>query len=69
MVNTIEALFDGKVFYPQKPVNLKANTRVRIIIEDLLPEEDEYTLDQLLAGKIETEKEIDWGKSEGKEVW
>jgi hypothetical protein len=33
MVKTIDALFDGTVFYPTEPVALGPNTRVRITIE------------------------------------
>lgn len=33
MTESIEALFDGKVFRPEKPVKLKANTGVKIIVE------------------------------------
>lgn len=33
MTESIEALFDGKVFRPEKPVKLKPNTRVKIIVE------------------------------------
>ena len=33
MTESIDALFDGKVFRPEKPVKLKANTRVKIIVE------------------------------------
>lgn len=30
---------------------------------------DEYTLDQLLDGIIESSEEVSWGKPEGEEVW
>ena len=40
MLNSIEALFDGQVFHPDQPVTLKANTRVRIIVENLSSEEN-----------------------------
>ena len=39
MPQTLEAVFDGDVFRPTKPVNLKPNTRVEIIIAD---ERDEW---------------------------
>ena len=44
MLNSIEAVFDGQVFHPDQPVSLKANTRVRIIIENLSSAEQEKRL-------------------------
>jgi predicted DNA-binding antitoxin AbrB/MazE fold protein len=32
MSNTIEAIFDGRVFRPEKDVELKPNTRVEITV-------------------------------------
>jgi predicted DNA-binding antitoxin AbrB/MazE fold protein len=43
MLNSIDALFDGKVFHPEQPVRLKANTRVRIIVDNLSDENNELT--------------------------
>ena len=31
---TLEVVFDGAVFRPTKPINLKPNTRMEIIISD-----------------------------------
>jgi len=31
---TVEVVFDGNVFRPIKPINLKPNTRMEIIIKD-----------------------------------
>ena len=39
------------------------------IVLELLPKTLEYTLDELLAGFIETSEEVSWGKPEGEEVW
>lgn len=33
MIKTIDATFDGKVFRPEGPIGLKANTRVKITLE------------------------------------
>lgn len=33
MTETLEAVFDGTVFRPQKPVKLKPNTRVQITVD------------------------------------
>lgn len=41
MVEKITAVFDGKVFHPDEPIALKANTRVRITIETVPPDVDE----------------------------
>jgi len=37
MGQTVEAVFDGTVFRPEKPVKLKPNTHVRITIETSPP--------------------------------
>ncbi len=39
MTQTLEAVYDGSVIHPNEPVQLEANTRIRIIIESL-PEAD-----------------------------
>ncbi len=33
MSRTLEAIFDGEVLRPEEPLELKANTRVRITVE------------------------------------
>lgn len=33
MIQTLEAVFDGEVFRPDFPLAVKANTRVRLVIE------------------------------------
>lgn len=40
MITTVEAFFDGKVFLPSKPIHLKPNTRVKLIFETLISEEE-----------------------------
>ncbi len=37
MSQTLDATFDGNVFHPDAPVELKPNTRVRITIEPAEP--------------------------------
>ncbi|HVN82898.1 MAG TPA: antitoxin family protein [Terriglobia bacterium] len=37
MVETIEAIFDGKVLRPKAPLTLETNTRVRVTIETMEP--------------------------------
>ena len=33
MTATLTAIYDGKVFQPEHPINLEPNTRVRLILE------------------------------------
>ena len=35
MLKTIEAVYDGKAFLPEEPLELEANTRVRLVVETL----------------------------------
>ena len=32
MLKTIEAVYDGKAFLPEEPLELEANTRVRLVV-------------------------------------
>lgn len=38
MTKTLEAVFDGTVLRPDEPLDLEANTRVRITVETVSPE-------------------------------
>ncbi len=38
MIQTLDAIFDGTTLVPEEPLNIKSGTRVRIIVESLLPE-------------------------------
>lgn len=56
-------------------LNLKANDTLicklengKLILEPLKPS-SEYSLDELLAGEIEQDEEVNWGKPEGEEIW
>ncbi|MBR8834124.1 MAG: antitoxin family protein [Stigonema ocellatum SAG 48.90 = DSM 106950] len=60
MLNAIDALFDGQVFHPEQPVTLKANTRVRIIIENLSSEEKESTSFLDTAESLNLDGYSDW---------
>lgn len=61
MVKTIEAIFDGKAFLPTEPVTLKPNTRVKVIIETLLSDEDEETTSFLqTARSLNLDGPPDW---------
>lgn len=57
-----------------KSLNLKVNDTLichlengKLIVEPI--NNSDYTLDELLAGEIEINEEIDWGKPEGEEIW
>ncbi|MGH8569210.1 MAG: antitoxin family protein, partial [Gammaproteobacteria bacterium] len=43
MVETLEAIFDGKVLRPERPLTLEPNTRVRITIETAQPVAEKVT--------------------------
>lgn len=40
MLKTIEAVYDGKAFLPEGPLDLEANTRVRLVVETLPLDQD-----------------------------
>lgn len=63
MVNPVEALFDGQVFHPNKPVNLKANTHVRIIIENLASDKEESISFLDTAESLNLEGPSDWSEN------
>ena len=60
MLNSIEALFYGQVFHPDRPVELKPNTRVRIIIENVSPAKHEPNNFLDTAASLNLEKPSDW---------
>ncbi|MFN6570445.1 hypothetical protein [Dendronalium sp. ChiSLP03b] len=57
---TIAAVFDGKVFYPLEEIVLPVNTRVRLSIELLLPDEQETTSFLATARSLKLEGPPDW---------
>ncbi len=60
MTQTFEAIYDGFVFRPEKPVKLKPNTRVQIIVE--IEEESNKTVADVashLFGVIDVEAPCD----------
>ncbi|MCM0594453.1 MAG: hypothetical protein HEQ35_06505 [Gloeotrichia echinulata IR180] len=63
MVETITAVFDGKVFYPTEPMALPANTRVRISIEVLPPEEQGTVSFLVTARSLKLEGPPDWSSN------
>lgn len=60
MTQTLEAIYDGIVFRPEKPVKIKPNTRVQIIVK--VEEESNKTVADVaghLFGVIEVEAPSD----------
>ena len=39
MIQSLEAIFDGEAFQPEVPLNMKAGTRVRLIVESVVSDE------------------------------
>ncbi|AFZ26060.1 Protein of unknown function DUF104 [Cylindrospermum stagnale PCC 7417] len=60
MVEKIAAVFDGNVFYPAEPIALPANTRVRISIEILPPDQQETISFLETARSLKLEGPPDW---------
>ncbi|NCR13273.1 MAG: hypothetical protein GPJ24_10465 [Microcystis aeruginosa SX13-11] len=63
MLNSIDALFDGKVFHPEQPVTLRANTRVRISIDNLSDENNELTSFLETAESLQLDGPTDWSEN------
>lgn len=60
MVKTVEAVYDGKVFQPDQPIDLEPNTRVRIIVETILSEGEEKVSFLRTARSLKLEGPPDW---------
>lgn len=63
MTQTIEAIFDGKSFFPSAPILLKPNTRVKIIIEPLLSEKDTSASFLQTARSLNLDGPVDWSEN------
>jgi predicted DNA-binding antitoxin AbrB/MazE fold protein len=63
MGKIVEALFDGKVFQPDEPVELKPNTRVRIIVQTISLEGDEVASFLRTARSLNLEGPPDWSNN------
>lgn len=59
MTITIDAVFDGKVFLPVKPIRLEPNTHVRIVVETE-PETTSSLSFLDVAESLELEGPPDW---------
>lgn len=64
MIQTLDALFDGKTLVPEEPINIKSGTRVRIIVESLLPEVKTVTRSFLQTAKsLKLQGKPDWSEN------
>jgi len=63
MVKTIEAVFDGKVIRPAEPLALEPNTRVRIVIETILPASEAPISFLDTARSLNLEGPPDWSEN------
>ncbi len=60
MSQTIDAIFDGKVFQPAEPVELEPNTRVRVTIEPVAQRAEHEGSFLRTARALRLEGPTDW---------
>lgn len=60
MSQTLDALFDGKVFRPDQPIELEPNTRVRITIESAATSQPKAESFLQVAQSLNLEGPRDW---------
>jgi hypothetical protein len=63
MVETIEAIFDGKVLRPENPLTLEPNTRVRVTIETMEPTSSKSTSFLDTAQSLNLDGPPDWAEN------
>ena len=63
MNRTIEAVFDGKVLHPSEPIPLEPNTRVRITVEPISPEEGQPASFLDTACSLNLQGPPDWSRN------
>jgi predicted DNA-binding antitoxin AbrB/MazE fold protein len=62
MITTIEAVFDGEVFRPDRPLKLEPNTRVTLVVTTpVVSEPRESFLDTAMS--INLEGPADWSEN------
>lgn len=62
MLQELEAIFDGTALQLEVPLNLKAGTRVRIILESVLPDEEQPKTFLETAKSLQLQGEPDWSE-------
>lgn len=60
MTQTIEAVFDGVVLRPDEPLQIEANTRVRVTVETLPAEESRPRSFLRTARSLRLDGPADW---------
>ena len=60
MAQTIDAIYDGKVFQPTEPVELKPNSRVRVTIHSVAQPIEPETSFLRTARALKLEGPTDW---------
>ncbi|HSH81845.1 MAG TPA: antitoxin family protein [Herpetosiphonaceae bacterium] len=60
MSQTIDAIFDGKVFQPAGPVELEPNTRVRVTIEPVVEQAESKSSFLRTARALNLQGPADW---------
>jgi predicted DNA-binding antitoxin AbrB/MazE fold protein len=61
MLQEVEAIFDGTALQLEVPLNLKAGTRVRIILE-ILPDKEQPKSFLKIARSLQLQGEPDWSE-------
>jgi len=69
MANVIEATYDGRALLPDEPLELEPNTRVRIIVESVLPENGETPSFFRVARSLNVEGPPDWSRNHDKYLY
>lgn len=62
MIQVLEAVFDGAVLHPEEPLELEPNTRVRITIETVEPDQSPPFSFLQTARLLKIEGPVDWSE-------
>jgi hypothetical protein len=62
MLQEIEAIFDGTALQLETPLNLAVGTRVRIVVESVLPNEQKPKSFLQTAKSLQLEGDPDWSE-------
>lgn len=63
MIQTLEAVFDGEVLRPDFPIAVKANTRVRLVIEAMPETTGEASSFLRTARALKLDGPADWSEN------
>ncbi|GFE70510.1 hypothetical protein [Chroococcus sp. FPU101] len=64
MLQELEAIFDGTSLQLEVPLNIKAGTRVRIILESVIPDEEQQPKSFLQTAKsLQLQGEPGWSEN------